>query len=295
MSLPDAVAIELARSSGSTRIPPVRVRLLAAAFVFAAAMPAAAQTTAKPLSPGESLFQAQCGFCHGRDATGGASGPDLTDSALVAEDRGGNKIGPAIRSGRPERGMPGFPLSDPDLKAVIDYIKGRKAAVDKNPGRRRRVTIADLSTGSAEAGLAYFNGAGGCASCHSPTGDLAGVGGRYRGLGLLMRFLYPSGGNAAQLPGDKPRPNPVTVTVTLPPSANATGGKPSGETVTGSLVFRDEFTIALRDADGWFRSWPQSAVKVAIKDPLQAHADQLGKYTDADVHNLFAYLQTLVK
>src|SRR5687768_2067707 len=271
-------------------------RTLTACLLVVAAAPVSGQTrSASGVSPGEALFQAQCGFCHGRDATGGASGPDLTDSDLVAQDRAGDKLGPVIRNGRPERGMPGFPLSAPDLTAVIDYIHARKAAVDKNPGRRRRVTIADLSTGNAEAGLAYFNGAGGCAACHSPTGDLAGVGGRYRGLGLLMRFLYPSGGNAAQLPGDAPRPNPVTVTVTLPPSANATGGKPSGETVTGSLVFRDEFTIALRDADGWFRSWPQSAVKVAIKDPLQAHADQLGKYTDADVHNLFAYLQTLVK
>ena len=100
-----------------------------------------------------------------------------------------------------------------------------------------------------------------------------------------MRFLYPSGGNATQLPGEKPRSSPVTVKVTLP----------SGETVSGPLVFRDEFTIALRNADGWFRSWPQSSVKVAIEDPLQAHAAQLGKYTDDDVHNLFAYLQTLVK
>lgn len=260
--------------------------LVLAALVTLAAAPAAAQTrTTAPVSPGESLFQAQCGFCHGRDATGGASGPDLTDSALVAQDRGGNTLGPVIRSGRPERGMPGFPFSDSDLKAVVDYIKGRKAEVDKNPGRRRRVTIADLSTGNAEAGRAYFHGAGGCATCHSPSGDLAGVGGRYRGLGLLMRFLYPSAGNAAQLPGEKPRPNPVTVTVTLS----------SGETLTGPLVFRDEFTIALRDADGWFRSWPQSSVKVALEDPLQAHADQLGKYSDDDVHNLFAYLQTLVK
>ena len=100
-----------------------------------------------------------------------------------------------------------------------------------------------------------------------------------------MRFLNPTSGNATQLPGEKPRSNPATVKVTLP----------SGETVSGSLVFRDEFTIALRDADGWFRSWPQSTVKVAIEDPVQAHATQLGKYTDDDVHNLFAYLQTLVK
>jgi len=32
---------------------------------------------------------------------------------------------------------------------------------------------------------------------------------------------------------------------------------------------------------------------VTINDPLQAHADLLGKYTDADIHDLVAYLQTL--
>jgi cytochrome c oxidase cbb3-type subunit 3 len=260
--------------------------VVTACLLVLAAAPAAAQPRpTAPVSPGESLFQAQCGFCHGRDATGGASGPDLTDSELVAQDRAGDKLGPVIRTGRPERGMPGFPLSDADLKAVVDYIHARKTAGDKNPGRRRRVTIADLSTGNAEAGRAYFNGPGGCAACHSPTADLAGVGARYRGLGLLMRFLYPTSGNATQLPGEKPRPSATTVKVTLP----------SGQTVSGPLVFRDEFTIALRDADGWFRSWPVSAVKVAIDDPVQAHATLLGKYTDDDVHNLFAYLQTLVK
>jgi cytochrome c oxidase cbb3-type subunit 3 len=235
--------------------------------------------------PGETLFQAQCGFCHGRDATGGAAGPDLTDSELVAKDRGGSTIIPVIRTGRPDRGMPAFPLPNRDLKLLVDYIHARKTAVDKNPGRRRKVSVADLSTGSADAGRQYFNGAGGCAACHSPTGDLAGVGARYRGLALLQRFLNPTSGNAAVAPGEKPKPNPATVTVTLP----------SGETISGPLVFRDEFTIALRDAGGWFRSWPRSSVTVAIEDPLQAHADQLGKYTDDDVHNLFAYLQTLVK
>jgi cytochrome c oxidase cbb3-type subunit 3 len=255
-----------------------------ACLLLLAAAPAAGQTRTAP-SPGETLFQSTCGFCHGRDATGGAAGPDLTDSDLVAQDRGGNKIAPVIRNGRPDRGMPAFPVSNRDLKLLVDYIHARKADVDKNPGRRRKVTVADLSTGSADAGRQYFNGSGGCAACHSPTGDLAGVGARYRGLALMQRFLYPSSGNAAVAPGEKPRPSPITVTVTLP----------NGETISGPLVFRDEFTIALRDRDGWFRSWPQSAVKVAIADPLQAHADLLPKYTDDDIHNLFAYLQTLIK
>jgi cytochrome c oxidase cbb3-type subunit 3 len=58
-------------------------------------------------------------------------------------------------------------------------------------------------------------------------------------------------------------------------------------------VFRDEFTIAITDSAGYYRSWSTSEVKVTIKDPLQAHAELLPKYSDADIHNLFAYLQTL--
>jgi cytochrome c oxidase cbb3-type subunit III len=259
---------------------------ISACLLLLAATPAAAQIrTTTPVSPGESLFQSTCGFCHGRDATGGAAGPDLTDSELVAQDRGGNKIAAVIRNGRPERGMPAFPLPARDVKLLVDYLHRRKAEIDKNPGRRRKVSVADLSTGSVDAGRQYFNERGGCAACHSPAGDLAGVGARYRGLALLQRFLYPTATNAVVPPGEKPKPSPIAVTVTLP----------SGESVTGPLVFRDEFTIALRDADGWFRSWPQSAVKVSVTDPLQTHAEQLAKYTDDDIHNLFAYLQTLVK
>ena len=254
----------------------------AAAILAIASVPASAQTTAT--APGESLFAAQCGFCHGREATGGAGGPDLTDSELVGQDRNGDKIGPVIRAGRLDRGMPAFPLTDRELKAVVDYIHARKIEVEKSAGRRRKVSVADLSTGNADAGRGYFEGAGGCVACHSPTGDLAGVAARYRGLALLQRFLYPNASNATPLaPGEKARPSPVSVTVTLP----------GGETVAGSLVFRDEFTIALRDAGGWVRSWPQAAVKTAIRDPLEAHAAQLGKYSDDDIHNVLAYLQTL--
>jgi cytochrome c oxidase cbb3-type subunit 3 len=66
-----------------------------------------------------------------------------------------------------------------------------------------------------------------------------------------------------------------------------------GQVVTGKLASRDEFTIALTDAGGWYHSWPTSHVKFSVDDPLQAHVDQLAKYTDADMHNVLAYLQTL--
>jgi cytochrome c oxidase cbb3-type subunit 3 len=34
-------------------------------------------------------------------------------------------------------------------------------------------------------------------------------------------------------------------------------------------------------------------VRFTLDDPLQAHVEQLGKYSDDDMHNVLAYLQTL--
>ena len=258
------------------------------AVVSAAVPPSSlSQRGAPPAAPGsgEALFAANCAFCHGRDATGGASGPDLTDSPLVGQDVNGDKIAPVVHSGRPEKGMPPFPgISDADLKKIVDYIHARKTAEDANPGRRRKVSAEDISTGNADAGRAYFDGAGGCKSCHSATADLNGIASKYRGLALMQRMLYPSAQNAvAAAEGEKrPRYAP-TATITLP----------SGETVSGKVAYRDEFNVAITDAAGRYRSWPASEVKISVKDPMQAHADLLPKYTDADIHNLIAYLQTL--
>jgi hypothetical protein len=34
-------------------------------------------------------------------------------------------------------------------------------------------------------------------------------------------------------------------------------------------------------------------VKISVSNPLDAHSAMLPKYTNADVHNVLAYLQTL--
>jgi cytochrome c oxidase cbb3-type subunit 3 len=218
---------------------------------------------------GGALFLQQCAFCHGRDAGGGEDGPDLTRSKLVAGDVAGDKIAPVIREGRPEKGMPRFSVSESELGALVVFIHDQKAKADALVGGRRGVDVADLQTGNADAGKQYFNGAGKCASCHSPTGDLAHVATRFEGLKLEQRMLYP-------------REATAKVTVKLP----------SGQTVAGELAYQDEFTIGLRDGLR-YRSWPASQVKFSIDSPADAHVAQLEKYTDDDIHNLMAYLQTL--
>lgn len=225
-------------------------------------------SSAELVDSGRSLFRQNCAFCHGRDAAGGETGPDLTSSPLVAEDIDGNKIGVVVLNGRAEKGMPRFNFTERQIAELAAFIHNQKTNI--KAGRRRGVSVSDLQTGNAEAGKQYFNGAGNCASCHSPTGDLAHVATRYQGLKLEERMLYPSRAEAQ-------------VTVILP----------SGESVSGTLAYRDEFTIGLRDVSGWYRSWPADAVKFTVKAPAEAHVDLLGKYTDADIHNLMAYLQTL--
>jgi cytochrome c oxidase cbb3-type subunit 3 len=173
--------------------------------------------------------------------------------------------------------MPPFAMSDADLAAIVAFIHDQKRHADASVGGRRSVDASDLQTGDAAAGKRYFEGA--CARCHSAAGDLANVATRHQGLTLLQRMLYP--GNAGR--GGDPSRVPQTVAVTLG----------SGEVISGKLAYRDEFTIALTDASGWYRSWLVSQVKFAIDDPLRAHVEQLGKYTDEDMHDVLAYLQTL--
>ena len=230
------------------------------------------QYAADQVEAGRTRFGAQCGFCHGRDAGGGEGGPDLTRSELVAADVRGDRIMPVVRTGRGN--MPPFNLPDPDLMAMVAFIHDQKTQADSAVGGRRSVDLADLQTGNAASGTKYF--ATNCARCHSATGDLAGLATRRQGLQLLQRMLYPGG------PARDPKRAPQA-TVTLP----------AGQTVAGRLAYRDEFTIALIDASGWYRSWPTSQVRFTVDDPLQAHVEQLGKYTDADMHDVLAYLQTL--
>ncbi len=114
---------------------------------------------AEQIQAGQRIFTAQCGFCHGRDAMGGESGPDLTRAALVAEDVRGDKLGPLLRAGRVDKGMPAFALSAADLGAVVAFVHDQKTKAESLTGGRRTVDIADLQTGDPEAGRRYFAGA----------------------------------------------------------------------------------------------------------------------------------------
>jgi cytochrome c oxidase cbb3-type subunit 3 len=97
---------------------------------------------------------------------------------------------------------------------------------------------------------------------------------RYQAQELLEKFLYPARGRERK---------PVQATVTLR----------SGETIAGEVEYLDDFIVSIRDAEGEHRSWPRESVQAGLKDPYAAHQDLLRKYSDADMHNLLAYLANL--
>jgi mono/diheme cytochrome c family protein len=267
-------------------IPVAAALLVGTAAAMAAQAPRdAAAADAAAVQRGQQLLAAECGFCHGANARGGSSGPDLTRSALVQEDERGRQLGAFLRVGRPDRGMPKFDqLTNDQLADLATFLHDTiRAAVNRGAYK-----ILDILVGDPKAGEAFFAGAGRCASCHSATADLKGIGSKYEPAVLQGRIVMPRGrANAASGP---PRP-PYTEATAV--KATVTIGS---ESFTGAVVRLTDFDVVLFDQKtGRTRSWLRNgdAPKVVVNDPLQAHVDMLLKWTDEDMHNVTAYLAGL--
>lgn len=232
-----------------------------------AAALAASKENPAAVDRGGKLFLANCAGCHGATAKGGAGAPDLIRSLLVLDDEKGILISPVLRDGRADKGMPRSNLTEPQIADIVAWLHVQTYAA----GHRTTYAFLNVVTGDPKKGEGYFQSK--CGACHSVTGDLAGVGKRYEPLALQTRWLLPRGAARS------------TVKVTLP----------STQTFSGVLDRMDDFNVSLRDASGEYRSFSRDGdtPKVEINNPLKAHTDLLAKYTDADIHNVTAYLVTI--
>ena len=98
-----------------------------------------------------------------------------------------------FRRGAPERGMPPFPASEEDIKAIVEFIHsltGASRGQGAPPGAEGPPP--NIVIGDATAGQAFF--AANCSSCHSPTGDLQGIAHEVPDPKLLQN-LWVSGGS----------------------------------------------------------------------------------------------------
>ena len=230
---------------------------------------------------GKVVWIAECVTCHGAQARGTDTGPNLLRSIVMLRDRYGSEIGPFLKKGHPmQSGKPASGLTAAEITDIAHFL--RKQLTDSLRGSLL-FTVQNILTGDPKAGAEYFNGAGKCTGCHSPTGDLAGLAGRTETVDIQQRMLFPGGGRGGRR-GAPPAASAVRVTVT------PRGGPP----VSGVLLYMDDFVVSLRDGTGLYRSFKRDAsLKVEKTDPLEAHHALLETITDKNIHDLVAYLETL--
>ncbi len=246
---------------------------------FANAFPQHAQADAATIERGKALYGVHCTFCHGSDARGGEGGPNLIRAQVVLNDQHGESIAPIVQNGRPNAGMPKFDLNMSQIADIAAFLHSfRTSGYDTSRDRPTSILVGD-----AKAGQAFFQAR--CASCHSATGDLNGLAGKFADPRALQQaWLMPGGGRGGRGGGGAAIP-PETVTVTL---AN-------GQKIEGRLLRIDDFLVTLSDANGNEQSIRRDGAvpKVEIHDPLEPHRELLRVYTDKNIHDLTAYLVTL--
>lgn len=218
---------------------------------------------------GEPVYKQNCATCHGENARG-AQAPSLVRSVTVLHDEKGEEIGPVIKAGRP--GMPPFPsMSQEDIYNLAQYLHLQvELAANRGTYAQTYGDLRNKVTGDAKAGEAFFKA--NCTGCHQANGDLAKIGSKFsQAAQLQSRFLWPAGFGAG----------PVTVTT------------PAGAKVTGTINREDDFSISLTDAAGEYHYFAKDKVKIDAEDKLDGHRKLLPKYSNADIHNMTAYLVTL--
>lgn len=231
---------------------------------------------------GRKTYIANCINCHGPKARGNDNGPDLVRSLTILHDRYGSTIGPFLKAGHPmQSGRSSASLTKPEVEDLSHFLHQRVGDTLRSGPYSQ---VINVLTGDAKAGETYFNGPGGCNSCHSPSGDLARISAKYDPPTLQQRFVFPQAMNFGRGRGSDSGPRPVTATIT----------PPSGPAVSGVLLSLDDFNVSIRDAEGEYHSWKRTpGLRVEKQDPYAAHVALLDKLTDKNIHDVVAYLETL--
>lgn len=217
---------------------------------------------------GAPVFAANCAFCHGPQARG-ASAPSLVYSELVLQDEHGGALAPFLADGRPDKGMPAFAsLSDAQRRDLAEFLHQQVEDI----ANRGTYQIKDIVKGDAAKGAAYV--AAHCLSCHSLSGDLKGLGQKWRPADLQRNWIMP------------PRTSPgraITATV-----------RAASGSWQGRVRQIDDFRIVLiGEAGATVVISRDDRVTVELHDPLSPHVEMIGQLKDADMINVTAYLETL--
>jgi cytochrome c oxidase cbb3-type subunit 3 len=224
---------------------------------------------------GQSLYGVSCRFCHGADLRGGdGGGPNLLRSTVVLDDEQGERIGPVLAAGR--GAMPPFQFTASQVVDLAAYLHSFRVS------SAERGSTVDIVVGDPKVGERYVSEV--CGGCHTTAALTTFASNPRLADPKVLQQMWLMPGFAGR--GTGPIPAPVVRAVVTPVP---------GQRIEGELVRMDDFTISIRQADGTYRSFRTAGTKatVEILDPLAPHKALLRKYSDADIHNVTAYLVSL--
>ncbi len=236
---------------------------------------------------GKSLYEANCASCHASDLRGTPKGANLLRSGIALSDQHGEKVGPALASHNPA-----ITLASADSVAIAEYLHSIHATMSGQgspPGRNPTGIELKVLVGDAKAGETYFAAA--CSKCHSVTGDLKGIGGKFPDARALQNAWVSGssgafGGFGGGRGGAAGAGNPATVTMA------------DGSKLEGTLVRKDDWLVIVMLPDGTRKSIARNngVPKVDVKDPKDPHKTMVLELDDPEnkkMHDVTAYLSTV--
>ena len=198
----------------------------------------------------------------------------------VLHDRYGSVVGPYLRSSHPPVAGSSTKFETITNTQVLVLAHFLREQINDTLRGAPMFKPGNVLTGDRAAGAAYFNGDGGCAKCHSPTGDFAGIGTRLEPVNIQQRFLFPAARGA---PARRQRAG-----------RDGHGDHGGRRNAVGPLETMDDFNVSLRDGVGRLPQVRRTpGTRVVKNDPYAAHVELLSRITDKNIHDLVAYLETL--
>ena len=216
------------------------------------------------LRAGAALFGNRCATCHGADARGGLSGPDLTE--LWREGAADGYVFDVIRDGIAGSVMPTSSAPDNELWAMVAYVKSLGTVAQES-----------YAAGDAERGRLLFGES--CARCHA----VAGAGGRL-------------GPDLTRITLARPR-EVIERSIREPDAAVAAGYRTvrvtsgDGPAVTGTLKGEDAFSLQLMDTRQRLRAYlKRDLVELRRLDASVMPAFGPEELNDRSLDDLLSYL-----
>ncbi len=252
--------------------------LLVVAFTGGTANSLSAQDDANPYAAGldvragEGLFERHCSRCHGMNATGGETGPDLTTGQFrhSSTDAG---LFSVISRGVPDTEMMAFrrARSDQDVWQLVAYLRslsgGPRVEVPGDPSKGERL----------------YRDKGGCTSCHMIDGagglsgpDLSTIGDRRSPDDLLSDLGEPD---------ERVQPSWWRMSVV----------HRDGTPVAGRRMNEGTYSVRILDEDNQLWSFQKRDLRESQRIETSSMPSYAGTLSDDELTDLVAFLYGLTR